>query len=321
MVRYSDDPAKARLAVMNLREALTVLALSVILLIGPGFSNCAASDSIVRTVTFKTGYGTSTVVRTVTIPRETLSYWQSVAHTPALSDCSESICRINFSRYVDTKMVANIAIGLVPVAELGEEDLADTVLSFVQNIGYIINDYTSQKTLYPVETLALGGVCDDLSVLYASMMIAVGFRVVFIWYPQETDLGGSKVTHVNVAVHLSSRPEHSHEGGWSIAHNGLSYYIAETTSDHWRVGDLPEGLQGQKSYVEEAPAPMSTLVITRTTTTSTLMLTATHTLTSTTTRFAYEVFVVGQTTSLLGYGVIVVVGIAAYQLGKRRRHS
>ena len=148
MVRYSDEPAKARLAVMNLREALTILALSIVLLLGPGFSNCAASDDIVRTVTFKTAYGTSTVVRTVTIPRETLSYWQSVSHTPALSDCSDSICRINFSRYVDTRMVASIAIGLVPLAELGEEDLADTVLSFVQNVGYVMNDYTGRNTLY-----------------------------------------------------------------------------------------------------------------------------------------------------------------------------
>jgi len=321
MVRPSEDPTKARIAAMNLRRALITFALAITFL-GPQFLNCTASDDLVRTVTFKTAYGTSTVVRTITTPRETLSYWQSASHPPALSDCSDGICRMDFSHYVDARMVANISMDLVQVAQLGEEDLADTVLSFVQNVGYTMNDYTGRNTLYPVETLVLGGVCDDLSVLYASMMITIGFRVVFIWYPQVTDLGGSKVTHVNMGVHLSSRPEHSHEGGWSITHNGLSYYIAETTSDHWRVGDLPEGLQGQNTYVEEAPAPMSTLVITRTTTTSTLMLTATQTLTSTTTRFAYEVLVVEQTTPLLGYLIIlIVVGIAAHQLGKRRSRS
>jgi len=320
MVRPSDDPVAAGPSVMNRRATLVAFALAINLLLGPQFSTCAASDDIVRTVTFKTAYGTSTVVRTIAIPRETLSYWESAPHSPALSDCSDSICRMDFSHYIDAQMVANISMGLVPEAELGEEDLADTVLSFVQNVGYVLNDYTSQNTLYPVETLALGGVCDDLSVLYASMMIAIGFRVVFIWYPQETDLGGSKVTHMNVGVHLSTRTEHSHERGWSITYDGLSYYVAETTSDHWLVGDLPEKLQGQETYVEEAPAPTSTLMITTTVTKSTLVLTITRTLTSTSIRFDYEASMLGQATiPLLGYVItIVAVGVVAYQLGKRR---
>jgi hypothetical protein len=226
---------------------------------------------------------------------------------------------MDFSHYIDAQMVANISMGLVPEAELGEEDLADTVLSFVQNLGYVMNDYTSRSTLYPVEALALGGVCDDLSVLYASMMISIGFRVVLIWYPHIEDLGGSNVTHLNVGVHLTSRPEHAPRV-WSVSHDGLDYYIAETTSDHWLVGDLPEKLQGQETYVEEAPAPTSTLVITKTATTSTLVLTTTRTLTSTSTRFDYEALMLGQATiPLLGYLItIVATGVVAYQLEKRR---
>jgi len=305
---------------VNPRLGLVTFALAILLLLGPLFSNCIASDNAVRIVTFKTSYGAATVVRTITIPGETLSYWESASHPPALTNCSNSICSMDFSHYVDVRMVSNISMSLVPVAELGEEDLADTVLSFVQNVGYVLNDYTSQNTLYPVETLALGGVCDDLSVLYASMMIAIGFRVVFIWYPQETDLGGSKATHMNVGVQLSTRPAHSQGRGWSITYDGLNYYIAETTSDHWLVGDLPEKLQGQETYVEAAPAPTLTLVITKTVTTSTLVLTTTRTLTSTSTRFDYEVLMLGQATiPLFGYVItIVAVGVVAYQLGKRR---
>ena len=132
--------------------------------------------------------------------------------------------------------------------------MADTVLSFVQNLGYVQNDYTLRYTLYPIETVAQGGVSDDLSLVYASMMMSLEFKVIFIWYPRVTDLGGSEVTHLSVGVHLSSPPKHGGNRYSYFTLDGFDYYIAETTSTKWRVGSLPPSLAGQSSYLERASA-------------------------------------------------------------------
>jgi len=213
---------------------------------------------------------------------------------------------MNFSFYLDFVSVSSIAISVASVAQLGEEDVADTILSLVQNVGYVLSDYSFQHTLYPVETLAHGGVCDDLSVLYASMMTALGFRVIFLWYPEQWDLGGSKISHVSVAVHLTSRPEHSAGGIWYFTHEGLDYYTAETTGQGWRLGDLPESLRGQKPYVEEAKPPST-------------HSTATEIITSTTTRYDYEVMETVSITTLFGYLIVaIVVAALGYEVGRRK---
>jgi hypothetical protein len=214
-----------------------------------------------RTITFKTAYGTTIMSTTLTIPSQTLSYWKSLSHPPAITQYQKQYV-IAFSHYVDTASVSSIAQSVASRATLGEEDVADTVLSFVQNVGYVLNDYTSQDTLYPTETLAEGGVCDDLSVLYGSMMVSLGFQAAFVWYPKQTDLGGSKATHVNVALHLSIPPTHTSEKSyWSFDVQGTAYYVAETTRDVWMVGDLPEQLTGQSDYLETAPSPTTTFEI------------------------------------------------------------
>jgi hypothetical protein len=65
---------------------------------------------------------------------------------------------MNYSHYLDIVSVGNISKSVASVAMLGEEDVADTVLSFVHNVGYNSTSYSLSNTLYPVETLAEGGV-------------------------------------------------------------------------------------------------------------------------------------------------------------------
>lgn len=187
----------------------------------------------------------------------TLDYWRLMPHTAAISFHPDRSMKVtDFSQYIDARSVENIAKAVASVAILGEEDVADTVLSFVQNFGYTMNDYTILYTLYPVETLAQSGVCDDLSVLYASMMISLGFKVIFIICPQVTDLGGSRFTHMNVGVHLSVPPTHMTGTQYHYFElDGLDYYVAETTSMGWQNGDLPQNLAGQSDYLERAYAP------------------------------------------------------------------
>lgn len=302
---------------MSNRRASFLFAIVIFLILSTQFEVHADSGDIVRTVTFKTAFGTSTHIETVTIPKQTLSYWKSASHPEPILQYTDNNYAMDFSHYVDAGSVANISASVAAAAKLGEEDVADTVLSFVQNLGYVVDDYTAHNTLYPVETLAQGGVCDDLSVLYASMMIAIGFNVVFIWYPKETDLGGSKVTHLNVGVRLSNPPQHTTDQQYAFfTVKGVDNYAAETTREGWKVGDLPEPLRGQDTYVEQAPAPTSNLEINAAAT-----VTRTVTLTVTSTTMPSSVPQLDWTNPLLVTGVplfilVVISSFAAYRIGK-----
>ncbi len=226
-----------------------------IILVLSGQIETHASD-VIRTMTFKTGFGASTYTETITIPSQSLQYWESLPHPPVSTEYSDGTYSLDFSQYVDTASVSNIARSVAAVAVLGEEDVADTILSFVQNVGYVENTHAYQDALYPTETLAAGGVCSDLSILYASMMISLGFHAVFLWYPHVTDLGGSPAAHVEVGVHLSSLPQHTTYGNYTYyTVDGVNYYVAETTNTGWLVGDIPPSLKGRLSYPEIAPAP------------------------------------------------------------------
>jgi hypothetical protein len=231
----------------------------------------AAKADVSRTITFKTAFGTNAFSDTITIPQDSLNYWQSLTHPSAVTQYSSGQYSTEFSQFVDARSMQNTASGVASYAQFGEEDVADTVLSFVQGTGYVSTSYTVQYTLYPVETLARGGVCDDLSVLYASMMIALGFHVVFLYYPHTTDLGGSPTSHVEVGVHLTAPPEHTMFGNYThYSINGLDYYVAETTSTRWLVGDLPPSLKDKVSYYEVAPSPTTTYIVTTATRSQTL---------------------------------------------------
>jgi len=107
------------------------------------------------------------------------------------------------------------------------------VLSFVQSL-----DYTSDKVTtgydeyprFPLETLAdMGGDCEDSSILFATLVILMGYDAVLLIIPGTLENPG----HMGVGV--------SGEGlsGSYVSHNGIDYYYAETTGLDWKIGDLP----------------------------------------------------------------------------------
>jgi hypothetical protein len=232
---------------------VTIVLIFVILLSSLKQVQASATSDVTRRISFLTAYGTRVYSELFTILADRLDYWRSMPHSAAV--LYDSKISMNFSQFIDTSSVQGISKRIASVARLGEEDVADTILSFVQNLGYVQNDYTSGYTLYPLDTMAQGGVCDDLSIVYASMMMSLGFKVIFIRYPKVTDLGGSKITHLNVGVHLSSSPKHGTDRYSYLTLDELDYYIAETTSAEWQVGDLPPSLTGQSYYLEKASEP------------------------------------------------------------------
>ena len=130
-----------------------------------------------------------------------------------------------------------------------QEDIADTVLNFVQDKGNFTAciHYISEKTelpKYPLETITEGGGdCEDHAILYASMMKALGFQVALIL--------SLEAGHMWCAVHLDSAPTQNSQSPsyWYVDYKGVRYYTAETTSWGWRVGDLPSALQSVSFFI------------------------------------------------------------------------
>ncbi len=118
------------------------------------------------------------------------------------------------------------------------EEKADAALSLCQlSIQYEANE----AVYYPLETIVReSGACDEKSILYASIMKALGYDVVLIAYIE--------ALHMNVGVHLPYPPRHSRDA-YGILVEGKYYYMAETTNPGFLVGDLPRDLVGQEYYV------------------------------------------------------------------------
>lgn len=133
----------------------------------------------------------------------------------------------------------------------GQENIADTVLHFVQDHGEFepCIHYVSEIgefPKYPIETLVEScGDCEDQSILYASLMKSLGYNVVLLL----NTIG----THMMVGIHLDSQPTHNSQNplAYYINFYGKKYYFAETTAEGWRVGDLPPELQGYSWFTIE----------------------------------------------------------------------
>jgi len=223
------------------KSKMTRLAACLVLLIltSAYLGNYAyAEDAYTRTIRFETSFGTREVEVSYSIPHSEFQYYYDAFHPPARSNGE-----LHFSYYVIPDSLGNLPDTLRSMATGDEEDVADTVLSFVRNVGYVNTSYTGANVLYPIETLVMGGVCDDLSVLYVTIMWSLGFNLIFLSYPH----------HLCVGVHLPSPPSHSHSGKYVYFDiNGTKYYIAEPAGKGYMVGDYgdwPEPARIEKVVV------------------------------------------------------------------------
>jgi len=112
----------------------------------------------------------------------------------------------------------------------------NNILKFVQYLPYICDSAGDGYIRSPIETLIEGGGdCEDTSVLAAKLMREAGpegYPVVLLTV--DTD-GDDEVDHMMVGVAV--------EGGVgkTFAFQGRDYYVCETTSSSYAVGQLPTG--------------------------------------------------------------------------------
>lgn len=139
-------------------------------------------------------------------------------------------------------IVQSIAAKLSSMANnRGFSDLetANFALRFVQSMKYAHDNETAGADDYwrfPVETLYDEvGDCEDTSILYASLMEAMGYDAVLLTYP----------THAAVGVAVSGA------SGTHFNHDGVNYYYAETTSDERLIGNMPSKYDGTSAYTVE----------------------------------------------------------------------
>jgi hypothetical protein len=114
-----------------------------------------------------------------------------------------------------------------------QSDTVNFILFFIQNNIRYTSDNESKGCMeywrYPVETLVdKKGDCEDTSVLFASIMDALNYDVVLLFYLIDEDFG-----HLAVGINIE-------EGmGEYIEFKGEKYYYCETTTLGYKIGELP----------------------------------------------------------------------------------
>ena len=114
---------------------------------------------------------------------------------------------------------------------LDERGMAEMVLRFVQEMPYVPDGDSGSETdfmKYSSETLwDYGGDCEDLSILYANLMAALGYRSCVIVFDN----------HAMAGAELTERQK----GDDTFAYGGVTYHFAETTTTAWGYWKCPKG--------------------------------------------------------------------------------
>ncbi len=127
-------------------------------------------------------------------------------------------------------LIVNLSNELKSLANYSgdEERLANFILAFVHSLSY--SPDRDHYARYPIETLVEGGGdCEDTSILYASLLRAVGFDVTLIYPPD----------HAMVGVRLTEKPILCRSNCKDFYVDSKYYYPAETATAGYRVGESP----------------------------------------------------------------------------------
>lgn len=106
---------------------------------------------------------------------------------------------------------------------------ANFFASFVQNIQYVPDPTGGEVRKFPLETLLLGGDCEDKAILLAWLLRKAGFKVAIIEFSD----------HVGAGVSFSVDPKFPYEA-YYFPYGTHRYYYLECSAPQWFVGQMPE---------------------------------------------------------------------------------
>ncbi len=137
-------------------------------------------------------------------------------------------------------VVVNLTQKLEWLAERQNFDALHTLnfmLAFVQGIGYSYDNVSTGNEDYwrfSVETLYdHTGDCEDLAILYASVLEASGHDAVLLLFPG----------------HMATGVDSPGTAGSYFQYNSVHYYYCETTSPGWLVGEVPPDMRGESATI------------------------------------------------------------------------
>jgi len=114
---------------------------------------------------------------------------------------------------------------------------AEFILTFV---GTAVPYKVTYVPELPAQTLWDRGDCKDKTILYASLLEALGYKVAFLAFPADiyTTAGHEAVGVAFTNQQMTQRAQFSENSACSYyPKNGLKYYFAETTTHGWLLGE------------------------------------------------------------------------------------
>lgn len=169
----------------------------------------------------------------IQVPESLYSYFKNLPRTPVRSSS------IYINNSIDDTSIERIVFEIEKMSQdLGLDDLGklEFVIAFVQGLPYTVDSVTTpydDYPRYPIETLVdMGGDCEDTSILLASLLDKMGYKVVLVYFPRlVTD-------HPHYGVGILGQ-EDTYGTYWE--HGGEKYFYLETTNTGWGIGQIPEG--------------------------------------------------------------------------------
>ncbi len=141
----------------------------------------------------------------------------------------------------DEEEIIQIArdISLKCIDSNDSEEVINALLSFTQAIGYKSDNIDLAK--YPLETIFRQGDCEDLSVLFGSLVVTLGYNAIIVILDVYDETRRQWFGHAGVGVNLSFTPTAhlSYPPSHSFNIDSYEYWICETTAQGWMIGQLP----------------------------------------------------------------------------------
>jgi hypothetical protein len=169
----------------------------------------------------------------VPVPKTTYDKYRAMPHAvQSYTDAEyEAFCTGDTMWWIATQIKASL--GWMP----GDEAVVAAILSFVQDkydglrgLHYMFDPPTREYPKYPLETLVdRGGDCEDLAILFASLVASIGYRAILISIPG----------HMFTGVALPVAPAHNNGTVYYHDIGSTRFYTCECTSYWFNVGVIP----------------------------------------------------------------------------------